>query len=35
MNNSEEYGIAPWNEIDDVIHLTGPFAGFKLTITDE
>lgn len=35
MNNSEEYGIAPWNEIDDVIHLTGPFAGFQLTVTDE
>lgn len=35
MNNSEEYGIAPWNEIDDVLHLTGPFAGFQLTVTDE
>jgi hypothetical protein len=35
MNNSEDYGIAPWNEIDDVIHLTGPFAGFQLTVTDE
>jgi hypothetical protein len=35
MNNSEDYGIAPWNEIDDVIHLTGPFAGFQVTVTDE
>lgn len=35
MNNSEEYGIAPWSEIDDVIHLTGPFAGFQVTVTDD
>jgi hypothetical protein len=35
MNNSEEYGIAPWSEIDDVIHLTGPFGGFIVTVTDE
>ena len=35
MNNSEEYGIAPWSEIDDVIHLTGPFGGFQVIVTDE
>jgi hypothetical protein len=35
MNNSEEYGIAPWNEIDDVIHLTGPYDGFQLIVSDE
>ncbi len=35
MHDSDEHGIAPWSEIDDVLHLTGPFAGFQLTVTDE
>jgi len=35
MNDSHEYNIAPWNEIDDVLHLIGPFDGFQLTVTDE
>jgi hypothetical protein len=35
MHDSHEYDIAPWNEIDDVLHLFGPLNGFQLTVIDD